>query len=152
MKDLSRQERSELMARIRSKDTKPELLVRRLTHSLGYRFRLHRRDLPGTPDLVFPARRKVIFVHGCFWHDHRCRSGKPRVRSNVSYWEEKLARNVERDRKQIAALADAEWQTLVIWECECRPSGTPKLKMKISSFLGSARAPKAETASNSRAS
>lgn len=121
------------MRRIRKRDTKPELLVRSLIHRMGYRFRLYRRDLPGTPDLVFPSRRKVIFVHGCFWHQHGCKLGAKSPRSNRTYWIPKLARNVERDHKARAELARKGWGVLVIWECRTRaPEGLPGL---ISEFL-----------------
>lgn len=110
--------RSALMRRIRAKDTTPERAVRRAAHSLGYRFRLHRRNLPGTPDLTFPGLRKVIFVHGCFWHRH---FGCPRTttpKTRASYWHEKFEKNVERDRRNAAALRARGWEVLVIWECE----------------------------------
>jgi len=106
------------MARIRKKDTKGELVVRRLAHRLGYRFRLHRRDLPGTPDLVFVSRRKAIFVHGCFWHRHGCRLAGRVPRTRREYWGPKLDRNVERDRAAEAALLALGWRALTIWECE----------------------------------
>lgn len=100
MDRLTRQSRSENMRRIRSKGTKPELIVRQLAHKLGYRFRLHRTDLPGKPDLVFPRRRKIIMVHGCFWHGHddpACVDGQRKPKSNLDYWLPKLARNKARD-------------------------------------------------------
>lgn len=108
------------MRRIRKKDTGPEMTVRRIAHGLGYRYRLHRRDLPGTPDLVFPNRRKVIFVHGCFWHQHDCRLGCKQPTTNQDYWLPKLRRNVERDAIASAKLREAGWQILVIWECQTR--------------------------------
>ena len=108
------------MRRIRKTDTKPELVVRRLVHGMGYRYRLHRRNLPGTPDLVFPARRKVIFVHGCFWHQHDCALGRKRPAANPDYWHPKLARNVARDAENRERLARAGWNVLVIWECEAK--------------------------------
>ena len=117
---LSPEERSAHMRRIRKVDTKPELTVRRIAHRLGYRFRLHRRDLPGTPDLVFPRQRKVIFVHGCFWHQHSCRLGAKQPSTNAAYWLPKLARNVERDRQARRRLEDDGWRVLVIWECQTR--------------------------------
>lgn len=131
--------RSENMRRIKSKGMKPEMLVRRLVHGMGYRYRLHRRDLPGKPDLVFPSRRKVIFVHGCFWHMHsdpRC-PDRRQPRSNVEYWGPKLARNRQRDAEHIAALKAADWSVLVIWECETRDLAT--LARSVQRFLGSAR-------------
>jgi DNA mismatch endonuclease (patch repair protein) len=106
------------MSRIRKTGSKPEVQVRQLAHLLGYRFRINRRDLPGTPDIVFPSRRKTIFVHGCFWHQHEgCRlANKPRTRTD--YWLPKLIHNVERDRKVNASLRELGWDVLVIWECE----------------------------------
>jgi len=110
--------RSALMARVRSKDSKPELAVRKLAHLLGYRFRLHRQDLPGTPDLVFPRLQKAIFVHGCFWHRHRgCgRTTSPKTRK--AYWSEKFEQNIRRDRLKQRQLKALGWNVLIIWECE----------------------------------
>lgn len=127
-------ELSERMRRIRKKDTKPEMAVRRLVHAMGFRFRLHRADLPGTPDLVFPRLRKVIFVHGCFWHQHDCRLGAKQPRANPDYWLPKLARNVERDKRAREKLADNGWQVLVIWECQTKPAD--QLRAEIQEFLG----------------
>jgi DNA mismatch endonuclease Vsr len=108
------------MSRIRKTGSKPEVLVRRVAHRLGYRFRINRRDLPGTPDIVFPRRRKIIFVHGCFWHQHPgCRhSTTPKVRAG--YWAPKLHRTVERDSRTKATLEDLGWSVRVAWECELR--------------------------------
>jgi DNA mismatch endonuclease (patch repair protein) len=112
--------RGENMRRIRSKDTGPEMAVRRLVHRLGYRYRLHRKDIPGKPDLVFPGRRKVIFIHGCFWHQHPgCREGRL-PKSNLAYWLPKLKRNTERDEAALAQLAASGWDVLVLWECETK--------------------------------
>jgi DNA mismatch endonuclease (patch repair protein) len=122
MDKLTPERRSENMRRIRSKDMKPELAVRRLVHGLGYRYRLHRKDLPGKPDLVFGPRCKVIFVHGCFWHGHEregCLDGR-RPKSNTGYWSPKLARNKERDAERVRALEALGWSVLVIWECETK--------------------------------
>jgi DNA mismatch endonuclease (patch repair protein) len=115
---FSAKERSALMSRIRGRDTKPELTVRRLAHALGYRFRLHRRDLAGVPDLTFPGQRKVVFVHGCFWHQHPgCRYAyKPK--SNLEFWKRKFAANAERDAYVLQKLREQGWSPLVIWECE----------------------------------
>lgn len=116
------------MSRIRGKDTKPELLLRRGLHALGFRFRLHRKDLPGRPDLVFPGRRAVIFVHGCFWHGHDCPMCKlPATRPE--FWQAKIAGNRDRDERAIRALGVAGWRVLVVWECaihgpEKLPPGT----------------------------
>lgn len=112
-------DRSENMRRIRSKGMRPELAVRSMVHKMGYRFRLHRKDLPGKPDLVFAGRRKVIFVHGCFWHAHDCKTAH-RPKSNADYWGLKLKRNAARDKKNLAALMAQGWKPLVIWECELK--------------------------------
>ena len=138
---ISKERRSENMRGIRSKDMKPEMLVRKLSYALGYRHRLHRKDLPGKPDLVYPGRRKVIFVHGCFWHQHEdldCKiSRKPK--SNLEYWEPKLERNVRRDVENQAELREQGWEVLMIWECQCRAAqrgGTGDLEAKMKEFLG----------------
>ena len=123
------------MARIGGKDTEPELIVRRLLHSFGYRFRLHRRDLPGTPDIVFPARRKVIFVNGCYWHAHGCRIGRP-PKSRLEFWEPKLERNRARDRRNKADLRAMGWAVLTVWQCQIRKPD--RLSTKLLSFLGPA--------------
>ncbi len=111
-------ERSRIMRAVKGKDTAPELAVRRLLHARGYRYRLHRRDLPGNPDLTFPARRKVIFIHGCFWHGHDCKRGARTPKTNTDYWAAKIARNVARDRRCLDDLAREGWQACVVWECE----------------------------------
>lgn len=126
--------RSARMALIRGKDTKPELTVRRLLHRLGYRFRLHRRDLPGRPDLTFPGRRKVIYVHGCFWHHHSgCKAGHL-PSSRQEYWGPKFQRNVERDAKNLNEIAILGWQPFVVWECQTRNGHA--LAASLSAFLG----------------
>lgn len=106
------------MARIRKADSRPEMAVRRIAHRLGYRFRLHRRDLPGTPDLVFPRFRRIVFVHGCFWHQHECRLGKKQPATRREYWSPKLGRNVARDSANREALEAMGWRVLTLWECE----------------------------------
>ena len=127
--------RSENMRRIRSKDTKPELKVRRLLHSLGFRYRLHRKDLPGKPDLVFGSRRRAIFVHGCFFHQHKsCADGKL-PKSRLEYWRPKLAGNVARDRTNRLRLRRDGWKSLVVWDCET--SNLPKLEKRLLRFLES---------------
>ena len=112
--------RSQIMRRVRGKDTTPEMIVRRLAHRLGFRYRLHAGDLPGKPDLVFPSRGKVVFVHGCFWHQHACARGNRLPASNQSYWLRKLAGNRRRDRRHRAALRRAGWRVLTVWECQTR--------------------------------
>lgn len=121
------------MQRIKGRDTTPELLVRRLIHAMGFRYRLHRKDLPGRPDLVFGPRRKIIFVHGCFWHQHdACRAGRL-PGSNTGYWAPKLRRNIERDAAARSALEAKGWNVLVIWECETRDETA--LRASLSAFL-----------------
>lgn len=133
---LSKVARSRTMAAVKSRDTKPELIVRRLAHSLGYRFRLHRRDLPGTPDLVFSAVRKIVDVHGCFWHSHACqRRRKPPVH-NAIYWSQKLARNAARDRANRRRLRRLGWRVLIVWECQTRDIG--RLTERLIDFLSMA--------------
>lgn len=129
--------RSQNMAKIRSVDTRPEMIVRRLVHSMGYRYRLHRKNLPGKPDLVLSGLRKVIFVHGCFWHQHNdpeCRITR-RPKSNRDYWIPKLTRNVARDKAHQRKLLELGWDVLVIWECQV--SVLDVLKAKLKRFLGS---------------
>ncbi|WP_291137132.1 very short patch repair endonuclease [Erythrobacter sp.] len=107
------------MASVGQKDTRPEMIVRRNLHRLGFRYRLHRRDLPGTPDLVFPSRKKVIFVHGCYWHGHECRWGKL-PKSNQGYWRAKIRANRDRDDRNASSLAEMGWDSLTVWQCELR--------------------------------
>lgn len=125
--------RSRNMAAIRSRDTKPERIVRSMAHRMGYRFRLHRRGLPGCPDLVFPKYHSVIFVHGCFWHRHHCRVGRRSPKTNAVYWQAKRERNQQRDRRNRRALLRAGWTVLTIWECQIRDPTT--LASRLSGFL-----------------
>ncbi len=125
--------RSQLMSRIGAKDTKPELRVRRLLHALGYRFRLHRRDLPGTPDIVLPRWKAVIFVHGCFWHQHEGCKRATMPKSNVGFWEKKLAGNKARDPKKVVELEELGYKCLVIWECETK--NLDELAARLTAFL-----------------
>lgn len=133
MDTFSPAERSEVMKRARSKDTQPEKAVRSLVHRMGFRFALHRRDLPGNPDLVFPARNRVIFVHGCFWHGHSCRAGRNRPSSNTKYWLAKLDRNQSRDAANRRRLRNLGWRVLVIWECELK--NPDRLRARIGRFF-----------------
>ena len=136
MDKLSPERRSANMARIRSQNTSPEVSLRKVIHGLGYRFRLHRNDLPGKPDLVFPSRKKVIFVHGCFWHQHtECREGRV-PGSRPEYWGPKLRRNQERDALAQTSLKKQGWRYLVVWECELKDI-TAVLK-RVKRFLGTA--------------
>ena len=130
------EQRSRNMAAIRSGGMKPEMMVRSLVHGMGYRYRLHAKGLPGKPDLVFRSRKKVIFVHGCFWHQHAraaCKDGRA-PKSNLGYWAGKLARNVERDAENLDGLTAMGWKTLVLWECEVLKGGTA-LTTRIRRFL-----------------
>ena len=121
------------MALIRSKDTKPEMTVRRLVHGMGFRYRLHGKHLPGKPDLVFAGKRKVIFVHGCFWHLHQCCANNRPPKSRQEYWKPKLERNAKRDEEVRSELRQAGWQTLVVWECEIAEPA--RLSRKLWSYL-----------------
>ena len=133
MDTLTRAERSIRMALIRSKDTKPELAVRSLIHGMGYRYRLHGKELPGHPDLMFAGRSKVIFVHGCFWHLHRnCPRCRP-PKSRLDYWQPKLENNAARDKLVRRALRKLGWRSLVVWECELH--NLEKLSRKIVAYL-----------------
>jgi DNA mismatch endonuclease (patch repair protein) len=108
------------MRLVGSANTKPELIVRRIVHGLGYRYRLHRKDLPGTPDLAFISRKKVVFVHGCFWHGHDCGRGSRIPKTNTEYWQNKVARNKKRDARAKAELEAVGWEVLILWECELK--------------------------------
>jgi DNA mismatch endonuclease (patch repair protein) len=130
---LTRQQRAYCMSRIRGKHTEPEMVVRRVIHGMGYRFRLHRRELPGSPDIVLSRYRKVIFVHGCFWHMHRCKYGRVRPATNPEFWRKKREGNVDRDRRNLKALKSMGWQVLVVWECWTRDM--PKLERRLRDFL-----------------
>ena len=133
-KDVTpQQQRSLWMARIRGKDTGPELVVRRAAHRLGYRFRLHRKDLPGTPDLVFPGRRKAIFVHGCFWHAHEGCPAATLPKTRRDFWTAKFEANRERDARKEAALGDLGWDVLVLWQCEVKD--VARLDASLKAFL-----------------
>jgi DNA mismatch endonuclease (patch repair protein) len=133
MDTLTPTERSARMARVRGKDTNPELVVRRLAHRLGYRFRKHRADLPGQPDMVFVRARKAVFVHGCFWHRHDCPSGRRLPKSRLDFWVPKLEKNHARDARNLEKLCEDGWRTLVIWECETQDLSN--LTVRLRSFL-----------------
>jgi DNA mismatch endonuclease (patch repair protein) len=124
--------RSEIMRRVRSKDTRPEMIVRRTLHAAGYRYRLHDVSLPGCPDVVFSSRKLAIFIHGCFWHGHACPAGVL-PKSNRKYWEGKQARNAARDERAAFALRRSGWRVLVIWECEMKDE--KRLCRRLSRFL-----------------
>ena len=123
---FSPEKRSAVMRRVKGRDTGPELTVRRLLWDAGYRYRLHRKDLPGKPDIVLPGRRAAVFVHGCFWHGHDCPRGSRKPKNNAGYWSAKIARNRARDAVATAALRSAGWRVVTVWECE----------MKTAAFAG----------------
>ena len=131
---VDRATRSRMMSRIRGRDTKPELVVRRFLHAEGFRFRLHAKHLPGNPDIVLAKHRAVIFVHGCFWHGHTCKlASKPK--SNREYWHKKIKGNRERDARNIEALRNLGWSVLVLWECEIRQ--IDGLESRLAAFMES---------------
>ena len=132
MDRISSERRSRLMARIRDRDTKPELVVRSTLHKLGFRYVLHKRGLPGTPDLVFPGRAKIIFVNGCYWHGHHCKYGRAQSKTNVTFWTEKIERNRRRDARNGRALRRQGWGVLTVWECSIKAHNWQK---RVISFL-----------------
>jgi DNA mismatch endonuclease (patch repair protein) len=125
-------QRSATMRAVKGRDTKPELEIRSRLHRDGYRFRLHRKDLPGKPDIVFPSKDKVIFVHGCFWHGHTCLRGARIPKNNRPYWISKIRRNMERDASAHTQLSDLGWQVFVVWECHIK---SPELLTRLRAFL-----------------
>jgi DNA mismatch endonuclease (patch repair protein) len=135
MDRISARKRSWNMARIRGKDTRPELAVRRILYTLGYRYRIHVRTLPGTPDIVFRKRRVAIFVNGCFWHQHRCRVGRRKPGSRRAYWLRKLSGNKKRDLACRRQLRRAGWTVLTLWECEIRKRDSDLLAARLVAFL-----------------
>jgi len=130
---LTKKQRSYNMSQIRSKDTRPEIHVRSIVHRLGYRYALHRKDLPGKPDMVLTRHRKIIFIHGCFWHMHKCRYGKVKPATNVDFWRAKREGNVARDKNNLRKLRKDGWKVLVVWECWTRD--IPKLEARLRAFL-----------------
>lgn len=151
---LTGEQRSRNMSRIRGKDTKPEMVIRRLLHGMGYRYRLHRRDLPGSPDIVLPKHRVAVFVHGCFWHGHGCHLFRwPATREE--FWKAKIARNIERDAEALTALNAAGWRTLVVWECAVKGRGRlgdAELAKRMAAFVGSTEADAAVAGADARLS
>ena len=125
------EQRSRTMRAVKGRNTKPELAVRRLLHRMGYRYRLHRKDLPGKPDIVFGPRCKVIFVHGCFWHGHSCMRGSRLPKTNTEYWKAKIARNIERHSTQADDLFASGWTTLTVWECELANQNSLERRLKV---------------------
>lgn len=121
------------MRAVKNRDSAAELAVRRLIFGMGYRYRLHRNDLPGKPDIVLSSKRKIVFVHGCFWHGHSCARGARVPKQNRDYWTRKIGRNQERDQRAVVTLEELGWQTIVIWECEIRDRDS--LDTKVRQFL-----------------
>jgi len=130
---MSSEKRSALMSRIRGKDTRPEMVVRRLVHGMGYRYRLHRKNLPGSPDLVFSGRRKVVFVHGCFWHRHPGCTLAATPSTRVEFWRRKFEQNVERDQRVVRRLKEMGWKVMIVWECET--TDIEALAIRLKEFL-----------------
>jgi DNA mismatch endonuclease, patch repair protein len=130
---LSPSERSRNMAKIKGRNTVPELAVRRLIHKLGFRFRLHYPKLIGKPDIVLPRHKKIVLVHGCFWHLHDCKRGQSAPKTNADFWSQKRLRNAERDAQNLEMYDSAGWKTLILWECEIRDSAA--LERKLISFI-----------------
>lgn len=133
--NFSPAKRRAIMQAVRGKDTKPELIVRRLVFSLGFRYRLHDSALPGKPDLVFKAKRKVIFVHGCYWHRHTCNRGRSFPAESREFWSAKFSKNKKRDAEVRRALLAIGWSVLVVWECQAKPTKSATLGRRINSFL-----------------
>ncbi len=121
------------MSRVKGRDTKPEIVVRSIIHRMGFRFRLHQRDLPGTPDIVLPRHKKVVLIHGCFWHSHKGCSRSKRPTTNVEFWNSKIEGNIERDKRSCRSLRRMGWKVLVVWQCETR--NPEKLLGKLERFL-----------------
>ena len=133
MDTLTREERSERMRRVKARDTKPEVQLRRLVWSLGYRYRKNRRDIVGQPDLSFMGRKRAIFLHGCFWHRHDCSSGRRAPKSRIEFWNSKFQNNVSRDAAVLRDLRAIGWRALIVWECELRDLA--KIERRVRKFL-----------------
>jgi DNA mismatch endonuclease (patch repair protein) len=129
------EQRSKIMSRVKQRDTAPEIIVRRLLHRMGYRFRLQRKDLPGNPDIVLPRHRKIVFIHGCFWHGHEGCRRAARPTSNTEFWNRKIDKNMARDARVIAELEKLGWQVLTVWQCQTKD--TVALQARLTKFLES---------------
>jgi DNA mismatch endonuclease (patch repair protein) len=137
---FDKQKRSEIMSKVHGANTTPEIRVRKLLHSMGYRFRLQERDLPGNPDIVLPKYKTAVFVHGCFWHGcPNCRHARVRPVANAEYWEKKLNRTLERDKNNVSELEKMGWRVVVVWECETRKTVLPALKDKLTDIMSDSR-------------
>jgi len=137
MSNATTEQRSRIMRAVKGRDTGAERAVRSLVHGMGYRYSLRHKNLPGKPDIVFPSRQKVIFVHGCFWHGHKCARGDRVPKTNRDYWQRKIFRNTERDEATLSALRNANWRALVVWECEIKDRDS--LADRIQKFFGAAK-------------
>ena len=126
---FTKEKRSEVMRAVKSRDTKPEIILRKKLFALGLRYRLNVKDLPGKPDLVFPKYKTVVFVHGCFWHGHNCKRGKRQPKQNAEYWKDKIARNKARDKKHASELKKLGWRVITVWECEIKNLDPASLKI-----------------------
>ncbi|MEF2968617.1 very short patch repair endonuclease [Paenibacillus sp. M1] len=135
MDSFSKEKRSQIMSNVKSKNTTPELIVRRLLHRMGYRFRLHRPDLPGKPDIVLPKYKKVIFINGCFWHGHENCKKSQLPKTNREFWQSKIRKNKSRDEKSINKLLEMGWQCLVIWDCQIKKKDIEKLVIILEGFM-----------------
>lgn len=131
---FSKKKRSQIMSKITGKNTKPELTIRKLLFSEGYRYRLHRKDLPGNPDIVFPSRKKVVFINGCFWHGHNCKKAAL-PESNKEFWQKKINGNVGRDKANLVKLKQMRWKSFVVWQCEIKKRTLGKKIRQIKTFL-----------------
>ncbi|MBU1628011.1 DNA mismatch endonuclease Vsr [bacterium] len=131
---FDKKKRSEIMSEISGKNTKPELLIRKVLFSEGYRYRLHRKELPGNPDIVFPGRKKVIFINGCYWHGHNCKKAAL-PETNKQFWKKKISGNVERDKKNLDKLLKMGWKSFVIWQCEIKKSSLGNIIKQAKKFL-----------------
>lgn len=128
------EKRREIMQSVKTKNTAPEIKLRSLLHRNGFRFRVNRRDLPGKPDIVLPKYKAVIFVHGCFWHGHDCRRGQ-RPQTNIDFWNQKINKNIDRDKNDISLLEKLGWRVLVVWECEIKKKNEEVLLTRLKEFL-----------------
>lgn len=131
------EKRSQIMRSVKGKGTKPEMAVRQAIRALGYRYKLHVKSLPGVPDMVFPSLRKVVFVHGCFWHRHRCKEGRSMPASRIKYWHSKFEHNKQRDKNNRRRLRRLGWRVFTVWECQTLRSQLTKLRSRLSVFLTS---------------
>ncbi|HQU59793.1 MAG TPA: DNA mismatch endonuclease Vsr [Saprospiraceae bacterium] len=130
---FDKNKRSDIMKRVKSSNTRPEMLIRKYLFSKGYRYRLHKKDIPGKPDLIFPAKKKIIFINGCFWHGHDCKRGARIPKANREYWLKKIGRNVERDKENFSKLKELGYKVAVIWECEMKDFQA--IAEKLATFL-----------------